>query len=347
MTTAIKLEITRALESGEVLREAFSLFSLCACDALPIEAAVEFVKFRTRGQTEEIIRVNILKSSSITCSPDSHGAEGIPTYLKVHNIVHEVLKSAFTSDLELRKRVQYISAAIESFRSVMKKDKNLLFVSEHVCEKLRKITTHCKVLHEVLTNNFAVLELAVNALLPIVTPGDLVSWLCLTADVCCKLSKPSEANLFSASACNFVNYLGDAPNDKSLKALAFTVHGKVLHLTCAYESSLSFYEQARAIHVEIYGEQSAKTALIFSGLGNVYHVLGQYSQAKEHYGKALFILKMIYCEHHRDVANSYDNLFIINLDSTVKLKNTMKRRFSLEKRFTVNTTVILQRVTTT
>ena len=290
MTIAIKMAITRALESDEVLREAFCLFSLCLNDSLPIEAAVDFVKFRTRGQTEELIRAKILKSSLITCS---YGKDGIPTYLRVHNIVHEVLKSIFTIDLELRHRVEYIYAAIKIFCPLMERDNNQLSVSEHVCAKLRIITTHCKVLHEVFSSNFAVREVEVNELLRIVTPGDLVSWLSLTADVCCLLSKPSDANIFSTSACNFVNYLSDTRENNSLKADAFSVHGDVLRLQCEYQPSLSFYEQAKAIYVDIYDEQSKKVASIYNRLGNVYIDLGQYSKAEKCHQNALSIRKRI------------------------------------------------------
>ena len=53
-TTAIKMAITRALESDEVLWEVFCLISLCASDSLPIEAAVDFVKLRNKQQKEEL-----------------------------------------------------------------------------------------------------------------------------------------------------------------------------------------------------------------------------------------------------------------------------------------------------
>ena len=90
MTTAVKMAVDRASESDEVLRQAFYLFSLCAPISLPIEAAVNFVKFLAAGQTEESIKARILKSSLITCSYDE---DGVPAYLRMHNIVHDVLKS--------------------------------------------------------------------------------------------------------------------------------------------------------------------------------------------------------------------------------------------------------------
>jgi len=88
MTTVIKMATDGASENDEVLRQVFYLFSLCAPNSLPIEAAVNFVKFRTTGKTEELIKAKIVKSSLNTCSYEENG---VPAYLRVHNIAHGVL----------------------------------------------------------------------------------------------------------------------------------------------------------------------------------------------------------------------------------------------------------------
>jgi len=66
MTTAIEMAIDSTLKIDEVIRQTFLFFSLCGSDSLPVEAAVNFVKVRSSGQTEELIRAKILKSSLIT-----------------------------------------------------------------------------------------------------------------------------------------------------------------------------------------------------------------------------------------------------------------------------------------
>ena len=311
MTTAIKMAINRALESDEVHREAFCLFSLCASDSLPIEAVVNFVNCRTTGQTEQLIRAKLLKSSLITCS---HGEDGVPFYLRVHNIVHEVLKTMLASNLKYKDIVQCVCVAIKIFHSLIEADKKLLFASGCVCTKLRRVTTHCKVLLEILTAKVAATELVVNELTPFTTLSNLVSWLSSTASVCCDLSNPSDANLFSASACDFVNYLCDTPEGKLLKAEAFVVHGGVLSLMCEYESSLSYYKQAITIQLASCGEDHPCVASSYNKLGNVYGDLGQHHQAKEYHEKALIIRTKIHGEHHADVADSYNNLGVDYID---------------------------------
>ena len=121
------MAITRALESDEVLCEVFCLFSLCTSDSLPIEAAVDFVKFRNKQQKEEFIRAKILESTMITCLYD---VDGTPTYLRVHNVVHEVLKSTVTSVLNRTDKAECFSVAVKIFSSLIEDNKKLLLVNE-------------------------------------------------------------------------------------------------------------------------------------------------------------------------------------------------------------------------
>ena len=125
--TAVRMAITRALESDKVLCEVFCLFSMCTSDSLPIEAAVDFVKFRNKQQKEEFIRAKILESTMITCLYD---VDGTPTYLRVHNVVHEVLKSTVTSVLNRTDKAECFSVAVKIFSSLIEDNKKLLLVNE-------------------------------------------------------------------------------------------------------------------------------------------------------------------------------------------------------------------------
>ena len=67
MTTSIKMALKTFSDREDVLRKTFLLFSLIASDPLPIEVAVDFVRARTSGNTDEPIRTKIIKSTLITC----------------------------------------------------------------------------------------------------------------------------------------------------------------------------------------------------------------------------------------------------------------------------------------
>ena len=303
-TTAIQMAIMRALESDDVLREVLYLFSLCAPESLPMEVAVDFVKLRITGETEELIKTKLFKASLLSCS---HDKDSSYTFIRMHNIIHEVLKSIITSKIESTERDQCISDVIEIFHSLMEENINRLHSSRHVFAKLRVITSHCKVLHVIVNTDFTKSKVFLTS----ISPRKLVSWLSLAADVCCDLSNPSDAYLFTTSSSNFMNSLNDFKEDKLLKAKNYTTQGTVYRDLGQYSEAKEYYEKALIIKKEIYGEKHGDVAASYNNLGIVYRNLGQYSEAKEYYEKALIIRKEIYGEKHGDVAASYNNLGIV------------------------------------
>ena len=312
MTTAIRIAITRALKSDEVLRAVFSLFSLCASDSLPIEAAVDFVKSRTKHQTEALIRAKILKSTMITCLYDK---ENTPTYLRVHNVVHDLLKSVVASDMDLTDKAECFSVAVKIFQSLIEDNKAQLLASDKACIKLRMTISHCKGLLQFFSTNFTNTELRVDKLSFTSLARKLVSWLSWTSEVCCDLSNISDADLFCTLCSDFVNDLSDERNDKLIKANYFRVQGIVYSHLGQYYQAKEYHEKSLSITKEIYGEQHGDIATSYNNLGNVLCELHQHNQAKNYYWKSLSIRKNIYREQlHSDVAASYNNLGLVYRD---------------------------------
>ena len=310
MTTAVKMAIRTASDSDEVLRESFRLLSLCASDSLPIEAVVNFVKARTTGQTEELIRAKILTSSLITCL---HVEGGAPcSCLKVHNIVHEVLKPIAMSKFQVTERAQCVSTAATILHSLIEGNRQQMDASRDACVKLRIIITHCKALHKILSTDYAVKDILVNELS--VTRGNVGEWLVSAASVCCKLGILTDANVFSKTACAFVKCICSSQEGNLLKAEIFFVRGRVFLRQRDYKLSLPFYEKARDCYIAVNGEKDAKVALCYDQLGLVSCHLNQYDQTKEYYEKSLLIRREIYSEKHPDVARSYNGLGILYND---------------------------------
>ena len=75
-------------------------------------------------------------------------------------------------------------------------------------------------------------------------PRKLVSWLSLVADVCCDLSNPSDAYLFSSSSSNFMNSLNDFKETKWLRAKNYTTQGTVYRDLGRYSEAKEYYEKA-------------------------------------------------------------------------------------------------------
>ena len=329
MTTSMKMALKTFSDREEVLRQTFLLFSLIASDPLPIEVAVDFVRARTSGNTDELIRTKIIKSTLITCLYNEDRSSG---YLKVPTTVYKILKETSTSSFS--ERVPSICHAISAFHSLIESERGNLFQSPQVCVKLRRVTAHSKFLHNILTATFPDKFTWKKRLTSFITLNTIILWLSGTAAVCCDLSNPSDANLFSTSACELAVY-----SDGLVRANALTVHGRVLMMSCNHKISnqvferaieiykisdgvehpklshcarhievLEYFEKALAIRKKTLGEEHTDVAESHNNLGVVYSHLAEYNKAEEHYEKALFIWKKIYGEEHAHVASSYNNL---------------------------------------
>ena len=308
MTTAIEMAINRILESDNILRQVFLFFSLCDSEPLLIEAAVNFVKARTSRQTEELIRAKILNSSLIT---SLYSEDGSPGYVRLHNVVYQVLRKMSMLDADFTDKVECISVAIHVFHSVTESECDHLNESGHVCVMLRRITTHCKVLHTILTNTFAAKDILMKELAPFLPPENFISWLCSTASLCCDLSNPSRAMFFSESACDFIHYISTTRERDLIKAGVFAVHGRVLSMSCQYTLSLSNHAVATNIYRAVYGEEHATVAASYNREGRIYTRLGNYKLAKKLHEEALIMQRKIYDDENAEIAESYCNLGLV------------------------------------
>ena len=303
MTAAIKLALESILESDDVLRQTLLFFSFCDSEALPIQAAVNFVSGRTSGQTDELIKAKLLNCSLMI---PLYSEDEAFSYLRVHNVVHQVLRTMPL--MEVTEKYECLSVAVQVFYSLIESEQDRLGESGDICVMLRRITTHCKALHEILTNTFPATIVWVKELTPFISPDNVVLWLCSTASVFINLSNPSNAILFSTAACNFVQYISSTREGDIIKANVFETHGLTLSMTCQYKSSRVYHEEATKINRAIYGERHYHVATSYQNLGNVFFNLGQYNESKENYEKALIIRKKIFGDEHAKVAGSYNTL---------------------------------------
>ena len=98
----------RVVETEEVLRQTFSFFAICANEILPLEAVMKFVKARITDQPEELIKAKIVRSSFILVEAEE-GVEQI--YLRLHNVLHTVVKKGGIFHLESRENDQNMAEA--------------------------------------------------------------------------------------------------------------------------------------------------------------------------------------------------------------------------------------------
>ena len=142
----------------------------------------------------------------ITCLYD---ADGTPTYLRVHNVVDEVLKSTVTLVMNRTHKAECFSVAVKIFSSLIEENKKLLLNSERAYIKSKLTTSHCKMLCQLFKSNFSNTELSNSELFPSIAPSTLVSWLSSIAEVSRDLGNISDAHLFCTLCSDFLNYPDD------------------------------------------------------------------------------------------------------------------------------------------
>ena len=111
--TAVEMAIQRAVETDEVLRHTFSFLSVCANDDLPLETVLKFVKAQVKDQLEVLMKAKIVKSSLILVHSEEGGEQ---TYLRLHKVVHEVLKRGEIAYLKSFESDHTIAEAIKIFK---------------------------------------------------------------------------------------------------------------------------------------------------------------------------------------------------------------------------------------
>lgn len=138
VVTSIKVAIDKSMKTDEILRQMFTLFSVCASDYLPIQAALNFVKDRST-QSEEKIKEHLLESSSFLSVSEEDGS---PEYLRLHSTVLQVLKTEDIFGLEPEQRAKCLSAASKVFLVLLDEKQKNTSKDEREYLQLRKIKSH-------------------------------------------------------------------------------------------------------------------------------------------------------------------------------------------------------------
>ncbi|KAL9958252.1 hypothetical protein ACROYT_G035246, partial [Oculina patagonica] len=136
------MAIERSMKTNDVIRQTFCFLSLCASESITVEAVVSFVKARLGSHmVAELIRAKILKSSLIVSFSEEE--ERAPKYLRLHNIVHDVLKTLPLFDSDSTQKLHCIATAINIFESQLQEG---LLTAGYGHLHLRRCTFHSKVL---------------------------------------------------------------------------------------------------------------------------------------------------------------------------------------------------------
>ena len=276
---AVEMAIQRAVDSDEVLRHKFSFLSLCANKDLPLETVLKFVKAQVKDQPEVLMKKKIVRSC-LTLVYSEEGDERAS--LRLHKVVHEVLKQGEIANLKSCERDHAKAEAVKIFKSQLQEN----YKKYAFCKKLMP---HCESLLEHMTPDQNTL---LERFAPFVDLDTVINWLHTLAGVCQQSSYFSFAKRVVNFAYDLLGNLDDTSAD------AITRKGKVLNMSGQVYNRLGEYNQAKELHEnalmlyrKIFGEDHADVATSYGNLASVYNHLGEYNQAKEPHEKALTIRK--------------------------------------------------------
>lgn len=96
--------------------------------------------------------------------------------------------------------------------------------------------------------------------------------------------------------------------DIAMKGILLTNRGAVYRLMNNNEEAEKCYKMALEIALNIYGENSRKTATSYFNIADIYKLKGDYDRAISHYEKTIEIIKSLFGEKHDLVAKSYNSI---------------------------------------
>lgn len=96
--------------------------------------------------------------------------------------------------------------------------------------------------------------------------------------------------------------------DIGMKEILLTNSGAAYRLMNNNEEAEKCYKMALEIALNIYGENSRKTATCYFNIADIYKSKGDYDRAISHYEKTIEIIKSLFGEKHDLVAKSYNSI---------------------------------------
>ena len=111
MTAATTLAVENAMMSDEIVGHTFALLSLCSADPLSLEIVSNYISgMDEQAADKEEICLNLKRCSLVLFEEDESGA-----FIRVHQIVHDAIKTVMKDHQEPRDSNQIINTAAASF----------------------------------------------------------------------------------------------------------------------------------------------------------------------------------------------------------------------------------------
>ena len=318
MTSAVFLALQKMVQN-HVFEHVVHFLALCAPAPVGLDMIISFVTKQDPELDEDMTAAEISRCSLLM---QLFSEDSSTTLIKVHQVVHDVLKS-YLFDKHGKEKISIITKSyIETFATfaehdLLQFDLEFHFLSQMMAPHLKSLSSHLETMFtSALDITSDTRYLLRNAFLSF-------------GDVCRKHS-------YFYAAKTYFEYALQGEDEGSVRFIATTRN----NLGVVYRE-LGYFEKAKEQHQSALSllerlqleNPTSEVADSLNKLGNVFYSLGQFQEAKYYFHKSLKLREVLYGNEHADVAASLCNLGVIHsdLDDLETAENFFQRSLALRE----------------
>ncbi|PFX13368.1 Nephrocystin-3 [Stylophora pistillata] len=298
MTKAIRLAVEKAMADDIIFHYMFNFLSFCALQPILQEAVIEYIKAVDEDfEDEDMIRMRMNRCSLLLIEEEEGGV-----YIRVHSVVHDVIKYA-TKDCTEDENYKVIYGTLMSFS---------------IFEELDSVTVGTRISPHLKMLSLKLEKMAIRKGKPEFSEKALKSLSCYPGGLWTLGGMCRDHSEFGAALIYYELLLriiesnhegGDLKN-----AACYHKMGIVHSEQGETDQAKDYHKRALKIRLKKLGPEHIDVAASYNSLGNSLCDLGETDQAKEFYERALKILLTKLGPEHVDVAASYNNLGRLHSD---------------------------------
>ena len=282
MTEAVTAALEEAMASDMILNRVLIFLSVCAPRPLSVNVIVSYImNMDDNCEDKDVITLKMKKSCLLLFHEDENG-----TYVRVHQIVHEVLKGYVKKSLPTD-FLKSVRRALRAFCQVLG-DSPVGDLPDNIVPHLEAIIMEISI----LDLDFQNITLAI--------PHSFVT-------KCGKLCE-SQGRLVSAKKyfqlALSLTISKDEMEEAKIKSLIASVDVRLGDLN----EALSYYESALAIFSKVLGPQHLEVATACSCIGSVLQKMNELQKALDYLLRAIKIQQNALGPEHVEVARNYNTL---------------------------------------
>ena len=322
MTAATALAVENAMMSDEIVGHTFALLSLCSADPLSLDIVFNYIsRVDEKAADKELICLNLKRCSLVLFEEDESGA-----FIRVHQVVHDAIKTVMKDHQEPRDSSQIINTAAASFSQF------ITAIPEHT-------KTYSDTIH--LIPHLKALIIVIESLFPekntahdnkgTLRPENInLDNLIQLGKICTEHCEVYTSRKYHEYALTTrLKILGP---DHCKVANSYVYLGHIHQRLGNFKRAKKYEDLALDIYLKELGPDHIYTAMVYSNLASVHQDLNDLELAKEYHERALAIYLKRVSPDHANVANCYHHLGCIhhNLGDLDRAKEYHERALAID-----------------